>query len=139
MVPATSMLTTLLWIFPILAVSWRATPRRRLCMLFIDAHNTAATGIYGNNNSGFADDKRSMKITLDCWDDDYEVGGVKGNLNYTKYDLKKDDNTTVKLTDKLQSLYVQSDGENYTGDNIHKGYLCLDKQCRAAEFRAACG
>ena len=87
---------------------------------FIDAHNTAATGIYGNNNSGFADDKRSMKITLDCWDDDYEVGGVKGNLNYTKYDLKKDDNTTVKLTDKLQSLYVQSDGENYTGDNIHK-------------------
>lgn len=87
---------------------------------FIDAHNTAATGIYGNNNSGFADDKRSMKITLDCWDDDYEVGGVKGNLKYTKYDLKKDDNTTVKLTDKLQSLYVQSDGENYTGDNIHK-------------------
>lgn len=87
---------------------------------FIDAHNTAATGIYGNNNSGFADDKRSMKITLDCWDDDYEAGGVKGNLNYTKYDLKKDDNTTVKLTDKLQSLYVQSDGENYTGDNIHK-------------------
>ena len=87
---------------------------------FIDAHNTAATGIYGNNNSGFADDKRSMKITLDCWDDDYEVGGVKGNLNYTKYDLKKDDNTNVKLTDKLQSLYVQSDGENYTGDNIHK-------------------
>lgn len=86
---------------------------------FIDAHNTAATGIYGNNNSGFADDKRSMKITLDCWDDDYEVGGVKGNLNYTKYDLKKDDNTTVKLTDKLQSLYVQSDGENYTGDKIH--------------------
>ena len=85
---------------------------------FIDAHNTAATGIYGNNNSGFADDKRSMKITLDCWDDDYEVGGVKGNLNYTKYDLKKDDNTTVKLTDKLQSLYVQSDGENYTGDKI---------------------
>lgn len=86
---------------------------------FIDAHNTAATGIYGNNNSGFADDKRSMKITLDCWDDDYEFGGVKGNLNYTKYDLKKDDNTTVKLTDKLQSLYVQSDGENYTGDKIH--------------------
>ncbi|WP_298883996.1 filamentous hemagglutinin N-terminal domain-containing protein, partial [uncultured Phascolarctobacterium sp.] len=85
---------------------------------FIDAHNTAATGIYGNNNSGFADDKRSMKITLDCWNDDYEVGGVKGNLNYTKYDLKKDDNTTVKLTDKLQSLYVQSDGENYTGDKI---------------------
>lgn len=85
---------------------------------FIDAHNTAATGIYGNNNSGFADDKRSMKITLDCWDDDYEVGGVKGNLNYIKYDLKKDDNTTVKLTDKLQSLYVQSDGENYTGDKI---------------------
>ena len=87
---------------------------------FIDAHNTAATGIYGNNNSGFADDKRSMKITLDCWDDDYEVGGVKGNLNYTKYDLKNDDNTTVKLTDKLQSLYVQSDGENYTGDKIRK-------------------
>ena len=86
---------------------------------FIDAHNTAATGIYGNNNSGFADDKRSMKITLDCWDDDYEVGGVKGNLNYTKYDLKKDDNTTVKLTDKLQSLYVEKAGENYTGDRIH--------------------
>lgn len=86
---------------------------------FIDAHNTAATGIYGNNNSGFADDKRSMKITLDCWDDDYEVGDVKGNLNYTKYDLKKDDNTTVKLTDKLQSLYVEKAGENYTGDRIH--------------------
>ena len=87
---------------------------------FIDAHKTAETGIYGNNNSGFSDDKHSMKITFDLWDDDYEVGGVKGNLKYTKYDLKNDDNTTVKLTDKLQSLYVQSDGENYTGDNIHK-------------------
>lgn len=86
---------------------------------FIGAHSTAETGIYGNNNSGFADDKRSMKITLDCWDDDYEVGDVKGNLNYTKYDLKKDDNTTVKLTDKLQSLYVEKAGENYTGDRIH--------------------
>lgn len=85
---------------------------------FIDAHKTAETGIYGNNNSGFSDDKHSMKITFDLWDDDYEVGGVKGNLNYTKYDLKNDDNTTVKLTDKLQSLYVQSDGENYTGDKI---------------------
>ena len=85
---------------------------------FIDAHKTAETGIYGNNNSGFSDDKHSMKITFDLWDDDYEVGGVKGNLKYTKYDLKNDDNTTVKLTDKLQSLYVQSDGENYTGDKI---------------------
>lgn len=85
---------------------------------FIDAHKTAETGIYGNNNSGFSDDKHSMKITFDLWDDDYDVGGVKGNLNYTKYDLKNDDNTTVKLTDKLQSLYVQSDGENYTGDKI---------------------
>ena len=85
---------------------------------FIDAHNTAATGIYGNNNSGFADDKHSMKITLDCWDDDYEVGGVKGNLNYTKYDLQKDDNTTVKLAEKLKSLYVEKAGEDYSGDKI---------------------
>lgn len=84
---------------------------------FIDAHSTAETGIYGNN-SELTDDKHSMKITFDLWDDDYEVGGVKGNLKYTKYDLKNDDNTTVKLTDKLQRLYVQSDGENYTGDNI---------------------
>lgn len=30
---------------------------------FIDAHKTAATGIYGNNNSEFTDDKYSMKIT----------------------------------------------------------------------------
>ena len=86
---------------------------------FIDAHNTEATGIYGNNNSEFTDDKHSMKITLDCWDDDYEAGGVKGNLNYTKYDLQNDDNTTVKLTDKLQSLYVETAGENYSGDRIH--------------------
>lgn len=85
---------------------------------FIDAHKTAETGIYGNNNSGFSDDKHSMKITFDLWDDDYEVGGVKGNLKYTKYDLKNDDNTTVKLTDKLQSLYVQSAGTTYKGDNI---------------------
>lgn len=85
---------------------------------FIDAHNTKATGIYGNNNSGFADDKHSMKITLDCWDDDYEVGGVKGNLNYTKYDLQKDDNTTVKLAEKLKSLYVEKAGEDYSGDKI---------------------
>lgn len=32
---------------------------------FIDAHKTAETGIYGNNNSGFSDDKHSMKITFD--------------------------------------------------------------------------
>lgn len=80
---------------------------------FIDAHKTAETGIYGNNNSGFSDDKHSMKITFDLWDDDYEVGGVKGNLNYAKYDLP-----TTTLIDKLKSLYVESAGTTYKGDNI---------------------
>lgn len=80
---------------------------------FINAHATEATGIYGNNNN-----KRPMKITFDLWDDDYTVGVVKGNLNYTKYDLKKEDGTTVTLTDKLKSLYVESAGDNYQGEKI---------------------
>lgn len=46
------------------------------------------------------------------------VDGVKGNLDYTKYDLKNGDDTTVKLTDKLQSLYVETAGKNYTGNQI---------------------
>lgn len=87
---------------------------------FIDAHTTKATGIYGSNNSELTDDKRSMKITFDLWDDDYTVGGIQGNLNFDKYDLTTEDGTTVKLVDKLQKLYVKSAGENYTGDNIHK-------------------
>ena len=83
---------------------------------FIDAHAKAGTGIYGNNNNN----RRPMKITFDLWDDDYEFGGVTGNLNFDKYDLTTEDGTTVKLVDKLQKLYVKSAGENYTGDNIHK-------------------
>lgn len=86
---------------------------------FIDAHSTEATGIYGNNNSELTDDKRSMKITFDFWDDNYEVGGVTGNLNYAKYDLKNEDGTTsVTLIDKMKSLYVESAGTTYHGENI---------------------
>lgn len=80
---------------------------------FINAHSEADKGIYGNNNN-----KRPMKITFDLWDDNYEAGVVKGNLNYTKYDLKKEDGTTVTLTDKLKSLYVESAGDNYQGEKI---------------------
>ncbi|WP_456103853.1 filamentous hemagglutinin N-terminal domain-containing protein [Phascolarctobacterium succinatutens] len=80
---------------------------------FIDAHATEATGIYGNTAG-----KRPMKITFDIWDDNYEVGDVTGNLNYTKYDLTKDDGTTNTLIDKLKSLYVESAGTTYKGDNI---------------------
>lgn len=81
---------------------------------FINAHSEADKGIYGNNNN-----KRPMKITFDIWDDNYEVGGVTGNLNYTKYDLKKaDGTTTVTLTDKLKNLYVESAGDNYQGEKI---------------------
>ena len=80
---------------------------------FIDAHATEATGIYGNTAG-----KRPMKITFDIWDDNYEVGDVTGNLNYTKYDLTKDDGTTNTLIDKLKSLYVESAGNTYKGDNI---------------------
>ena len=85
---------------------------------FIDAHSTEATGIYGNNNSEYTDDKRSMKITFDLWDDNYEVGGVTGNLNYTKYDLTEDGTTTVTLIDKLKNLYVESAGTKYNESNI---------------------
>ena len=84
---------------------------------FIDAHATEATGIYGNNNSEYTDDKRSMKITFDLWDDNYEVGGVKGNLNFDKNDLTEN-GTTVKMADKLKNLYVESAGTIYNGSNI---------------------
>ena len=84
---------------------------------FIDAHKTAATGIYGNNNSELTDDKRSMKITFDLWDDDYTVGGIQGNLNFDKNDLTEN-GTTVKVADKLKNLYVESAGTTYNGSNI---------------------
>lgn len=84
---------------------------------FIGAHSTAETGIYGNN-SELTDGRRPMKITFDIWDDDYEFGGVTGNLNYAKYDLKNEDGTTATLIDKLKSLYVESAGTTYKGDNI---------------------
>lgn len=78
---------------------------------FIDAHTTAATGIYGSNNSELTDDKRSMKITFDLWDNN------TGNLNFEKNDLTEND-TTVKMADKLKNLYVESAGEKYQGDKI---------------------
>lgn len=85
---------------------------------FIDAHATEATGIYGNNNSEYTDDKRSMKITFDLWDDDYTtVNGVKGNLNFEKNDLTEN-GTTVKMADKLKNLYVESADNIYNGSNI---------------------
>ena len=84
---------------------------------FIDAHATEATGIYGNNNRQYTD-KSPMKITFDSWDDKYEVGGVTGNLNYTKYDLTEDGTTTVTLIDKLKNLYVESAGTKYNESNI---------------------
>ena len=84
---------------------------------FIGAHSTAETGIYGNN-SELTDGKRPMKITFDIWDDSYTVDKIKGNLNYAKYDLKNEDGTTTTLTDKLKSLYVESAGNTYNGDNI---------------------
>ena len=85
---------------------------------FIGAHSTAETGIYGNNNSELTDGKRPMKITFDIWDDNYTVDKIKGNLNYAKYDLKNEDGTTTTLIDKLKSLYVESAGNTYNGDNI---------------------
>lgn len=78
---------------------------------FIDAHTTKATGIYGSNNSELTDDKRSMKITFDLWDD------ITGNLNFAKNDLTEN-GTTVKVADKLKNLYVESAGEKYQGDKI---------------------
>lgn len=84
---------------------------------FIDAHTTEATGIYGSNNSELTDDKRSMKITFDLWDDDYTVGGIQGNLNFDKNDLTEN-GTTVKVADKLKNLYVESAGTTYNGSNI---------------------
>ncbi|WP_444345708.1 beta strand repeat-containing protein, partial [Phascolarctobacterium succinatutens] len=81
---------------------------------FIGAHSTAETGIYGNTAG-----KRPMKITFDIWDDDCTVDNIKGNLNYAKYDLKNEDGTTATtLIDKLKSLYVESAGTTYKGDNI---------------------
>ena len=84
---------------------------------FIDAHTTAETGIYGSNNSELTDDTRSMKITFDLWDDDYEVDDINGNLNFAKNDLTEN-GATVKVVDKLKNLYVESAGENYAGDKI---------------------
>ena len=84
---------------------------------FIDAHTTAETGIYGNNNSELTDDTRSMKITFDLWDDNYTVNNIKGNLNFEKNDLTEND-TTVKMADKLKNLYVESAGKTYNGSTI---------------------
>lgn len=78
---------------------------------FIDAHTTKATGIYGSNNSELTDDKRSMKITFDLWDNN------TGNLNFAKNDLTEN-GTTVKMADKLKNLYVESAGTTYNGSNI---------------------
>ena len=99
---------------------------------FIDAHTTEATGIYGNNNSERTDDKHSMKITFNLWDN------IKGDLNFDKNDLTED-GTTVKMADKLKNLYVESAGTTYKGDKYPQYYLYLDKQRRGAEFPAACG
>lgn len=76
---------------------------------FIDAHTTEATGIYGN--SELTDDKRSMKITFNLWDN------IKGDLNFDKNDLTEG-GTTVKMADKLKNLYVKSAGTTYNGSNI---------------------
>ena len=84
---------------------------------FIDAHTTAETGIYGSNNSDLTDDTRSMKITFDLWDDNYTVNNIKGNLNFEKNDLTEN-NTTVKMADKLKNLYVESAGNTYDERNI---------------------
>lgn len=84
---------------------------------FIDAHTTKATGIYGSNNSELTDDTRSMKITFDLWDDNYTVNNIKGNLNFEKNDLTEND-TTVKMADKLKNLYVESAGKTYDESNI---------------------
>lgn len=83
---------------------------------FIDAHTTEATGIYGNNNSEYTDDKRSMKITFNLWDDNCTVDNIKGNLNFDKNDLTEN-GTTVKMADKLKNLYVESAGTIYNGNN----------------------
>lgn len=80
---------------------------------FIDAHAKKETGIYGNKNNN----NRTMKITFDLWDAGYDVGGVKGNLNFAKNDLTEG-GTTVKMADKLKNLYVESAGVNYQGNNI---------------------
>lgn len=80
---------------------------------FIDAHAKKETGIYGNKNNN----NRPMKITFDLWDAGYDVGGVKGNLNFAKNDLTEG-GTTVKMADKLKNLYVESAGVNYQGNNI---------------------
>lgn len=86
---------------------------------FIDAHSTAETGIYGNNNSELTDGKRPMRINFNLWDENNTVNGVKGNLNFDKNDLKNEDGTTaVKMADKLTNLYVQSAGKIYNGSNI---------------------
>lgn len=81
---------------------------------FIDAHTTAATGIYGNNNNN---NKRPMKITFDLWDDNYTVNDIKGNLNFAKNDLTEN-GTTVKVVDKLKNLYVKSANMTYDESNI---------------------
>ena len=81
---------------------------------FVDAHTKEVTGIYGNTAG-----KRPMRITFNLWDENNTVNGVKGNLNFDKNDLKKEDGTTaVKMADKLTNLYVQSAGKIYNGSNI---------------------
>lgn len=73
---------------------------------FIDKHSDAEHGIIGAYFSG-------VKIALDVWNEDKELDGKKGNLDYAQYDYDG-----VKLSDKLKKLYVESYGQDYSADNI---------------------
>lgn len=73
---------------------------------FIDKHNDYEHGIIGTYFSG-------VKIALDVWNEDKELAGKTGNLDYAQYDYDG-----VKLSDKLKKLYVESYGHEYSGDNI---------------------
>ena len=84
---------------------------------FLDKHTTQATGIIGSDNT-------DVKIAFDVWNPDgyfeSDSTDTTGVLDYKQYDIvtgEGEAQTTTRLSDKLQKLYVESAGMKYGGED----------------------
>lgn len=68
---------------------------------FIDKHSDETHGIIGTYFS-------EVKLALDVWNEEKELAGKTGNLDFTQYDYNG-----TKLSEKLNKLYIESDGRVY--------------------------
>lgn len=72
---------------------------------FIEKHSDYEHGIIGTYFS-------EVKLALDVWNEDKELDGKTGNLDFTQYDYNG-----TQLSEKLKKLYVESDGQVYGAGN----------------------